>query len=383
MFAEKPRLLNMPDRRGLPRGLIAAWGEVDLVPLVDTDAISALAAGESPRIGLLIDFLGDLHKSAKLDLPLYRISGGPGYVWSTSFDQKGVGHLRFFAVDVSALDAPRGSQEKVATPKQADEPPSAEQEEGDSSGSGFAISKDDVVVAEYRGTGIQSTRPFTVDGPWEVQWSSDSSYLSIYLKNAEEEAGFPNIIANQQGSGPGSSYQPKGGTYYFETNAMGKWHMKVVALKSPSVAAAKPETPPAPVQVTPEASQNSELLLGEAASGDTITAGEIAAGISSDKTELEQETWWDERMGNKTHKISGDVTDVEKGTFSGYWVDLDIGRNMRVRCGFDRGVEDSVKSLRKGSRMTCNGKVSNTWTSIFGVMFDMESSADRRAAAPG
>jgi hypothetical protein len=221
-----------------------------------------------------------------LDLPLYRISGGPGYVCSTSFDQKGVGHLRFFAVDVSALDAPQGSQEKVATPKQADEPPSAEQEEGDSSGSGFAISKDDVVealdapqgsqekvatpkqavkppsaeqeegessgsgfaiskddvvVAEYRGTGIQSTRPFTVDGPWELQWSSDSSYLSIVLKNVEEEGGFPNIIANQQGSGPGSSYQPQSGTYYFQTNAMGKWHMKVVALKMEHVQNHEPE----------------------------------------------------------------------------------------------------------------------------------------------
>ena len=77
-FAEKPRLLNMPDRRGLPRGLIATWEKVDLVPVVDRDAISALAAGESPRIGLLVDFLGDLHESAKLDLPLYRISGGQG-----------------------------------------------------------------------------------------------------------------------------------------------------------------------------------------------------------------------------------------------------------------------------------------------------------------
>jgi hypothetical protein len=38
--------------------------------------------------------------------------GGAGYVWSASFDEKGVGHLRFLAFDVSALPA---TQTKVAT----------------------------------------------------------------------------------------------------------------------------------------------------------------------------------------------------------------------------------------------------------------------------
>jgi hypothetical protein len=145
------------------------------------------------------------------------------------------------------------------------------------------------------------------------------------------------------------------------------------------VEAPQPPTPPArPQDATPESKEISELPPGfgvteTASDGDTITAAEIAAGISREKTELEQETWWDEHMGGKTHQISGDVTDVEKGTFSGYWVDLDIGRNIRVRCGFNKGGEETVKSLRKGSRLTCKGKVGNTWTSIFGVLFTMES----------
>lgn len=90
---------------------------------------------------------------------------------------------------------------------------------------------EDVLVAEFSGSGIQSTRPFTVKGPWEVQWSSEGSFLAIMLKKPDEPDGFPKIIANQQGSGPGSSYQPQGGTYYFETNAIGGWHIKVVEIR--------------------------------------------------------------------------------------------------------------------------------------------------------
>jgi hypothetical protein len=36
-------------------------------------------------------------------LPIYRISGGAGFVWVASFDQRGRGTLRLTAVDASAL----------------------------------------------------------------------------------------------------------------------------------------------------------------------------------------------------------------------------------------------------------------------------------------
>jgi uncharacterized protein len=108
----KARILKNPEKLGLPHALIASWGAVELVQ-IDKNAMSILQSGASPRTGILIDFLGDFPKSAKLDLPVYRLSGGAGYVWSASFDERGIGHLRFLAVDASALSG--GIVTSVAT----------------------------------------------------------------------------------------------------------------------------------------------------------------------------------------------------------------------------------------------------------------------------
>jgi hypothetical protein len=91
---------------------------------------------------------------------------------------------------------------------------------------------EDVLVAEYSGKGVQTTRPFTVDGPWEVQWSSDCLNLAIYLKKSDEAGhASADLIANQS-KGSGSSYQPRGGSYFLEIHGVvGTWRVKVVAIK--------------------------------------------------------------------------------------------------------------------------------------------------------
>jgi hypothetical protein len=61
---------------------------------LDSYAIAILAAGESPRKGLLIDYLGNLRRSAQLGLPVYSINGGAGYLWSASVDRNYRGHIR-------------------------------------------------------------------------------------------------------------------------------------------------------------------------------------------------------------------------------------------------------------------------------------------------
>jgi hypothetical protein len=58
---------------------------------------------------LLIDYLRDFTRSAKQGLPIYRIDGGPGFIWAASFDQKGRGTLRLGAVDVSGFAPPPDS----------------------------------------------------------------------------------------------------------------------------------------------------------------------------------------------------------------------------------------------------------------------------------
>ncbi|KAB2788120.1 hypothetical protein F9K97_03170 [Brucella anthropi] len=105
----------------------------------------------------------------------------------------------------------------------------------------------------------------------------------------------------------------------------------------------------------------------------SITASEIAAGISKKKTELEQEKWWESNMSGKTYQLTGKVTEVEKGTFSGYWVDVDIGRSILVRCGMSSKWTDQVSKIKKGQTFTCVGEVANTWTSFFKTMFQVDA----------
>src|SRR5436190_9890736 len=117
-FGERAREMRMPQREGLPDAVIASWGKVQLEQL-DADAVSLLASGQSPRKGLLIDYLGDLRRSAQLGLPIYSLNGGAGYVWSASTDRNGGrGHLRLLAIDASAVTPITATQQPSADTKE-------------------------------------------------------------------------------------------------------------------------------------------------------------------------------------------------------------------------------------------------------------------------
>jgi len=115
----KASLLPMSGARGRRNGIIASWGSVTLRP-VEPERLASLAAGEDDRSGLLIDHLGDPQKSAKSGLPVYRLEGGPGYVWTANWGRRGRGALRMTAIDASRLsgapapDAKTSSQTAVA-----------------------------------------------------------------------------------------------------------------------------------------------------------------------------------------------------------------------------------------------------------------------------
>jgi hypothetical protein len=100
-IGESPRITRMPQRAGY--GILASWGKVELEPL-DNDGRKALAEGRRPTTkGYFIDFIGNFARSAKEGLPVYRLSGGAGFVWAASYGRKGRGTLRFLAVDASAV----------------------------------------------------------------------------------------------------------------------------------------------------------------------------------------------------------------------------------------------------------------------------------------
>jgi hypothetical protein len=118
-FGEQPRSIVMPQRAPGVSGVIAYWGDVILEPLNAT-ATATLATGHSPG-GMLVDFAGDFQESIRQKLPIYRVAGGPGFVWAESHDTNRRGRLRFFAIDASTLAAPTttGREAKAYQPPTA------------------------------------------------------------------------------------------------------------------------------------------------------------------------------------------------------------------------------------------------------------------------
>ena len=81
-------------------------------------------------------------------------------------------------------------------------------------------------IATFSGSGGRNTRPFMTNGPWEIQWDAKGDIFQLFLYTANgDTVGIP---ANQQGSGKGTSFQPKAGKYYLQVNAIGNWSMKIV-----------------------------------------------------------------------------------------------------------------------------------------------------------
>jgi len=101
-FGTTPELIEVPHRGGEPHCQLAIWGTL-VLKVLDSASLKIVADGKSPKKGLLIDCVGDFSRSVNDGLPIYRISGGAGFVWVASYDERGRGTLRFAAVDASRL----------------------------------------------------------------------------------------------------------------------------------------------------------------------------------------------------------------------------------------------------------------------------------------
>jgi hypothetical protein len=100
-FDHQAHIIHMPPREGLPSAVIATWGAIELEPLTPQET-SIVASGGSPP-GILVSFLGDVERSAKAGVPVYRLAGGAGFLWAATFYQSGKGVLRYLAVDMSQI----------------------------------------------------------------------------------------------------------------------------------------------------------------------------------------------------------------------------------------------------------------------------------------
>jgi len=82
------------------------------------------------------------------------------------------------------------------------------------------------VVASFSGSGIQSTRPFRVDGPWTIRWKASGDIFQLFLNTATGE--LVDIAANDTCPCNGRSFQPQGGRYFLEVNAIGSWEIEII-----------------------------------------------------------------------------------------------------------------------------------------------------------
>lgn len=91
----------------------------------------------------------------------------------------------------------------------------------------LSFAADEEVIFKQSADGTRNTRPFTVKDNWELRWSTKGAGLAIIIYDTEQ-----NIrgSASQNSSGEGSSYQPKGGTFYLNVTGFDEWTVTVVQL---------------------------------------------------------------------------------------------------------------------------------------------------------
>jgi hypothetical protein len=104
-FGREALIIRMPQREGLPNAVMAIWGAIQLEPLSSDESLVVASGGGHP--GILVSFLGDLERSAKAGVPVYRLAGGAGFLWVATFDQNGRGVLRYLAIDDSKIEPSR------------------------------------------------------------------------------------------------------------------------------------------------------------------------------------------------------------------------------------------------------------------------------------
>ncbi len=114
-FGERARETRLSARENVPAGVIAVWGKLQL-QLLEGAALAAIDLDSASAQDLLVDQIGDLKRSREMGLPVYRLGGGAGYLWSAAY-ANGRGHLRFLAADPSALAVKPPAPAAKAKPK--------------------------------------------------------------------------------------------------------------------------------------------------------------------------------------------------------------------------------------------------------------------------
>lgn len=92
---------------------------------------------------------------------------------------------------------------------------------------GQSVSAEEILQRESA-NGSRNLRPFTAKDGWELRWDAKGDGFTVALHASN---GSPvDRLASQHKPGSGSSYYPKGGTYYLSIISGGDWTVTVVQL---------------------------------------------------------------------------------------------------------------------------------------------------------
>ena len=86
-------------------------------------------------------------------------------------------------------------------------------------------------VAQWSGSAFAITRPFHVDGSWELQWTSGGMFSATLHKLGSNQQQMLALATEPTSS---SAFQPEGGEYYFEFTATEPWSAKIVSVAAAS-----------------------------------------------------------------------------------------------------------------------------------------------------
>ena len=100
--SQPTKIIWFPEDESEPTAVIAIWGPVRLEE-VPSDLLEAIGEGKSPHLGILVDTLGNRALSAQEFLPIYRLIGGPGYVYAASFGGAEKQHRHYVSINASEL----------------------------------------------------------------------------------------------------------------------------------------------------------------------------------------------------------------------------------------------------------------------------------------
>lgn len=114
--------------------------------------------------------------------------------------------------------------------------------------SGFGVATAEERIAEFKGTGNQTTVTFTVDAPWILDWRINSEFNKMVSFDLDLVDGTTGVlqgnILRAKSLGNGVRMFNTSGKYRFRINAsFVRWHLKVIELTAAEAELYKPKRP--------------------------------------------------------------------------------------------------------------------------------------------